>query len=317
MQYNGLGQVVRIQGAGVSAGVQYVYDGLGRRVATMDGVANRVVEYAYSGNSLPGERVDGQWVSHTYGFGLLERGGVLHHWSWRGDLAATVNPADSVQSLVIAPTTDAFGDWVSGVRTTYDWNGGWGYRNEPDTGGLQKVGVRWYDPYTGRFLQKDPWLGDIYEPLTLNAYTYCVNDPVNAVDPSGLRLSREEIVKRARDWIGVPYEMGGNSRNGIDCSHLVHRVLREAGCNYPYTTTKNWPPEGFTLVPEGEQPKPGDIIFWDPSPDYSGHGHMGIVTDPEKKRMIDAGRRKGVSERCWDKVRPGQKPRFYRPPGLD
>ena len=84
-----------------------------------------------------------------------------------------------------APLTDAFGDWVSGVRSTYDWNGAWGYRNEPNTGGLQKVGVRWYDPYTGRFLQQDPWLGSVSTPLTLNAYGYCVNDPVNAVDPTG------------------------------------------------------------------------------------------------------------------------------------
>ncbi|MCS6920006.1 MAG: RHS repeat-associated core domain-containing protein [Fimbriimonadales bacterium] len=65
------------------------------------------------------------------------------------------------------------------------WNGGWGYRYEANTGGLVKVGVRWYDPVIGRFLQKDPWLGDLHQPLTLNAYGYCVNDPVNAVDPSG------------------------------------------------------------------------------------------------------------------------------------
>jgi len=84
-----------------------------------------------------------------------------------------------------APITDAFGDLVSGARPTYDWNGLWGYRNEALTGGLQKVGVRWYDPTVGRFLQQDPWLGSIYAPLTLNAYGYCANDPVNAVDPSG------------------------------------------------------------------------------------------------------------------------------------
>jgi hypothetical protein len=42
------------------------------------------------------------------------------------------------------------GDLVSGVRPTYDWNGAWGYRNEALTGGLQKVGVRWYDPTVGR-----------------------------------------------------------------------------------------------------------------------------------------------------------------------
>jgi RHS repeat-associated protein len=59
----------------------------------------------------------------------------------------------------------------------YGWNGAWGYRNEAHTGGLQKVGVRWYDPATGRFLQKDPWLGTPYEPLTLNRYGYCTNSP--------------------------------------------------------------------------------------------------------------------------------------------
>jgi RHS repeat-associated protein len=70
---------------------------------------------------------------------------------------------------------------VSGIRAVYDWNGAWGYRNEALTGGLQKVGVRWYDPTVGRFLQQDPWLGSLYAPLTLNAYGYCVNDPVNYV----------------------------------------------------------------------------------------------------------------------------------------
>jgi RHS repeat-associated protein len=104
------------------------------------------------------------------------------HWNLRGDLVATSSPTGAYSP---APITDAFGDLVAGNRQTYDWNGAWGYRNEALTGGLQKVGVRWYDPTVGRFLQQDPWLGSIYAPLTLNAYGYCVNDPVNAVDPSG------------------------------------------------------------------------------------------------------------------------------------
>ncbi len=152
---------------------------------TVDGVANRVVEYAYSGSTLLGERVDGQWLAHPYGFGLLERGDVGQQWSWRGDLVATLNPADAGQSPAMAPIADAYGDLVSGSPEVYGWNGAWGYRSEPNIGGLQKVGVRWYDPYTGRFLQKDPWLGSVFTPLTLNAYAYCVNDPINAVDPSG------------------------------------------------------------------------------------------------------------------------------------
>ncbi|OYT74856.1 MAG: hypothetical protein CFK49_06340 [Armatimonadetes bacterium JP3_11] len=39
----------------------------------------------------------------------------------------------------------------------------------------------------GRFLQKDPWLGSLYAPLTLNGYGYCVNDPIQWIDPDGER----------------------------------------------------------------------------------------------------------------------------------
>ncbi len=48
---------------------------------------------------------------------------------------------------------NAFRDTVNGVRATYNWNGAWGYQNGALTGGSQKVGVRWYYPTIGRFLQ--------------------------------------------------------------------------------------------------------------------------------------------------------------------
>jgi len=102
-----------------------------------------------------------------------------------------------------APLTDTFGDWVSGVRTTYDWNGAWGYRNEPNTGGLQKVGIRWYDPYTGRFLQQDPWLGSVSAPLTLNAYAYCVNDPITYQDATGQKINWGQLGKNVLIGVGV------------------------------------------------------------------------------------------------------------------
>jgi RHS repeat-associated protein len=105
------------------------------------------------------------------------------HWSLRGDLVATSSPTGAYAP---APLTDAFGDTIASARQTYDWNGAWGYRNEALTGGLQKVGVRWYDPAVGRFLQSDPWLGSLYAPLTLNAYGYCVNDPLGYFDALGL-----------------------------------------------------------------------------------------------------------------------------------
>ncbi len=128
----------------------------------------------------------GERVYYGYGGAMYQQvsnaGVEYKHWNLRGDLAATSSPTGAYAP---APITDAFGDLVAGARQTYDWNGLWGYRNEAFTGGLQKVGVRWYDPTVGRFLQQDPWLGSIYAPLTLNAYGYCVNDPIQWADPSG------------------------------------------------------------------------------------------------------------------------------------
>ncbi|MCW5933047.1 MAG: DUF4329 domain-containing protein [Fimbriimonadia bacterium] len=49
-----------------------------------------------------------------------------------------------------------------------------------NTGGLQKVGVRWYDPQVGRFLQQDP-------AFSVPVYSYCWNDPVNLVDCFGFK----------------------------------------------------------------------------------------------------------------------------------
>jgi RHS repeat-associated protein len=128
------------------------------------------------------KKVNSSWVNHTYGLGLAQRGDTYQHWSWGGDLTTT---ADSNGNTTPAPVFDAFGDTVNGTPDLYAWNGAWGYRNEPNTGGLQKVGVRWYDSGVGRFLQKDPWLGSIAYPLTLNVYGYCVNEPILLMDPSG------------------------------------------------------------------------------------------------------------------------------------
>jgi RHS repeat-associated protein len=188
--YDAEGHLVSLQKQGDSVGWVYEYDGLGRRVRGVRGSLE--VVYLYSGDTLvaEGSRQSSsdpfQWVYYGYGSAMYQQvasGQVEYkHWNLRGDLVAA---SSSTGTYTPAPITDAFGDTIAGARQTYDWNGAWGYRNEALTGGLQKVGVRWYDPTVGRFLQQDPWLGSIYAPLTLNAYGYCVNDPVNAVDPSG------------------------------------------------------------------------------------------------------------------------------------
>ncbi|MFQ3611369.1 MAG: RHS repeat-associated core domain-containing protein [Fimbriimonadales bacterium] len=146
--------------------------------------------------------------------------------------------------------TQAFRDWVSGVRETHDWNSAWGYRNEPLTGSLQKVGVRWYEPVAGRFLQQDPWLGSVYAPLTLNAYGYCGNDPVNAVDPSG------EVIETLWDAGNIAYDIATGSWDDLawDVAALLIPFV-PAGASKVPKLIKRFTPDQETLIDLAKEAK--------------------------------------------------------------
>ncbi|HPS55664.1 MAG TPA: RHS repeat-associated core domain-containing protein, partial [Sedimentisphaerales bacterium] len=45
--------------------------------------------------------------------------------------------------------------------------------------------ARMYDPHLGRFTTRDPVRGGFKEPMSLHAYLYCLNDPMNKIDLSG------------------------------------------------------------------------------------------------------------------------------------
>ena len=77
----------------------------------------------------------------------------------------------------------AFGERIGGLANRYGYAGGWGYQTD-DTGDFpfQHVGARYYDPSTGRFLQRDP----IGIGAGFNVYAYVRNQPTVGIDPSGL-----------------------------------------------------------------------------------------------------------------------------------
>jgi RHS repeat-associated protein len=54
-----------------------------------------------------------------------------------------------------------------------------------DGTGLYYYNARYYDPTIGRFISPDTVIADIYNPQCLNAYSYCLNNPLKYTDPTG------------------------------------------------------------------------------------------------------------------------------------
>ncbi len=66
-----------------------------------------------------------------------------------------------------------------------------------------------YDPKIARFLQEDTYLGDRNDPLSLNLYTYCYNNPIIYFDPTGHVVTKwdeshlsndEKTIKIGDEW---------------------------------------------------------------------------------------------------------------------
>jgi RHS repeat-associated protein len=52
--------------------------------------------------------------------------------------------------------------------------------------GFYDLRARYYSPGLGRFISRDPLFGSLGSPLSLNRYSYVLNNPTNLTDPSGL-----------------------------------------------------------------------------------------------------------------------------------
>jgi peptidoglycan endopeptidase LytE len=78
------------------------------------------------------------------------------------------------------------------------------------------------------------------------------------------------IVAEAKRFLGVPYEWGGASPAGFDCSGLVQYVLGQLGIHVDRTASAQWE-EGVPVSRADLQP--GDLVFFDTE---GGVSHVGI-----------------------------------------
>ncbi|MFI1293734.1 RHS repeat-associated core domain-containing protein, partial [Streptomyces sp. NPDC020792] len=103
---------------------------------------------------------------------------VLQLANMHGDIATQIPLVDNTTPVI--NIYDEYGAPLPGTDPTrYGWLGG-KQRSTETPNGVTLMGVRLYDPSTGRFLSVDPIPGG-----NANAYEYCNGDPLNRYDLDG------------------------------------------------------------------------------------------------------------------------------------
>jgi RHS repeat-associated protein len=232
--------------AAIGGEVAYAYDAAGVRIGkTAGGQTTRFIVDEQRGLSEVLAEVDAGTgvvtVRYTHGDDLLRQ------TRWSGTGTPGVPPTDdawcyqydgqgSTRQLTSAPASglpadvqvtsnyayDAFGaDLTVGAPTggTPPAENLYRYTGEQADGqagaagtGFYYLRARYYDPATGRFVNRDPLEGSNAEPMSLHKYLYANADPVNRSDPSGLEtLGSVMVTVGIQAMLGAVLAVGFNA----------------------------------------------------------------------------------------------------------
>jgi RHS repeat-associated protein len=166
----------------VASGVTttFVYDGGGKRVKkTVNNVTTLYVNQFFERNLSTGENT----TSYFFGGKLVAQrvGSTLGfmHADHLGSTAVTTGSSGTVTGTL---RYAAFGSTRSGsVSTDIRFTG----QRSDDSTGLYFYNARYYDPELGRFVSADAVVPSPGNPQSLNRYSYCLNNPLKYIDPSG------------------------------------------------------------------------------------------------------------------------------------
>jgi RHS repeat-associated protein len=188
--YDALNRLSQVTDATGTVIASYAYDFMNRRVSATD--ATGTTYFHYDGAS-PDVIAETDGSGHTIASYAYETSGRIHsmtrggetyyyHANAHGDVVALT---DSAGTVAASYRYDPWGRVLAASGTVANPYRYAGYRYDEPTG-LYHLWNRYYSPSDFRFITKDLYPGETRAPGTMNGYAYCLGDPVNAVDPSGL-----------------------------------------------------------------------------------------------------------------------------------
>jgi len=197
--YDAQGQLLTVAAPGTL--ITYDYDALGNRIGkTENGVR---IDYSVDPvglGSLFGEyQGSSTLANYAQGLGLASRAADGATQFYHFDITGNTSLLSGTGGAAVA-TYDylPFGQIASQTGAgaqPFTFNGRFGITDE--VGDLYYMRARIFDADLGRFTSRDP-IG--YTAGDTNFYRFVENDPINSVDPSGLR---PEAAIPANDWGGV------------------------------------------------------------------------------------------------------------------
>lgn len=90
---------------------------------------------------------------------------------------------------------------------------------------------------------------------------------------------RQDVIQKARNYMGSKYRYGGMSGSGFDCSGFTSTVFGQSGLDIPRTSTAQ---SRFGKKLDHRDARPGDLMFF-------GRGsvsHVGIVIENRKDKLL-------------------------------
>ncbi len=243
--YDARNQLVSTTMAGMQ--MRNVYNGEGLRVSKRtNGTLERYL--------LDGDRVvlelaeNGTTIGrNVYGISLVMRqsGGNTYQFLYNGhaDVTALVLPNGQIAGTWYY---DAFGVPTehTGVDSPYTYAG---YRYDAETG-LYYLNARMYDPYMARFLQEDTYRGDPNDPLSLNLYAYCSNNPITYTDPTGHwqqgdeklnQKSQDRVFELTNQWLDADKAYNGAKSGGAPSDVLLQLLAQRNSYNTQAKSIRN------------------------------------------------------------------------------
>src|SRR6266481_2364725 len=181
-------------GLNSAAGVNYTYDGDRLRVAKSSGTLywRSLPGQTLAETDLTGSTTNAQYHEYIFFAGrrIARRetsGNILYYFSDQVDSTRVIFRSDN-QTVCFDSDYTPFGTELpaSGVSVTCAQNYKFtGYERDTESG-LDYAIYRYYNPSLSRFMSNDPLAANIWNPQSLNGYSYVLNNPCSLVDPFGL-----------------------------------------------------------------------------------------------------------------------------------